>query len=1155
MSGYKDVPSEASLLSSMPTMDVILNRYSTPEAYLKSMQLHSSAEYFLATQEGRMEAHLQGRSAWRKYTLQGKEGKKKFQVEGVDFEEEPWGKEGYIRCLGYVGSHIMEFSSAGRMLSKMPAPGSASRWLLEAVASPGTHPSIGTPPHVSTLLMGRKIIIHNDKVPVNQAQEHAVRHLRPGLDTIHGPPGTGKSTTIYHIVASRVKKGNKTLVTCTRNQAVNAVVDKVSGFGCVVYGNPKRLGIDALRYTLDALVERDPIAVIKAVRWSRLSACEQQRVTKWSALLSSVHKLFIKHTTRVEDLRRVRILINSRVFLSTVEATARMAMDIIKAFADRDDKEEEVQRGGSLLRRVPKKKSKAPSGPSGCPLKIDTCIIDEAGSVLESAVPVLLFWEPANLVLVMKEIAKPLSHARSLLERSVDAGMVPWFLATQYRMHPRLSGLVSRLFYNGRLVSAPPADLPRPHPRPCLWVERHGDEKKVLTGGYYNPMEATVVTEQAELVVASGLYPLTFVISFYNKQKETLPERFEARPILAQALQAGTLLILSVDACQGSEADCVIISPVRTLAVSSFGKSKHRLCVALSRAKHLCIIVGHHAVFQKKGGALWKQIASHFVNPNPDLHPAVSSSIGRNPSSDSRSSASASTATSTPAPGGSGSSARAPGAATATSRPAPGGSASSAGAAAASTATSRPAPGGSGSSARAAGADTATSRPVPGESGSSAGASTAMSRPAPGGSGSSARAAGADTATSRPDSGGSRVTSLSAEGLSMQVSMSTMLMRRLEELGIEAGGGFRHAGPSTSRPGPPGRGTRRPATTGPATSRPTTAGRGTSRPATTGPGTSHSGPPGPATSRPGTAGLSTSHSGPPGPVPSRPGTAGPATSRPATTGPGPSRPGPSGPGPSRIGTAGPANSQPGPPEPGPSRPATTGPGPSRPVTAGPGTSRPGTAGPANSQPGPPEPGPSRPATTGPGPSRPGTAGPCTSQPGPLGPVPSRAVTSSPATNRPGTAGPGPSRPSTTGPGTSGPATTGPGPSHPSTAGPGPSHPSTTGPGPSRPVTSGPGPSHPVTAVPGASRPATTGPGPSRSSTTGPVSSLPGPAGPGPSRPATTGPGSSLPGPAGPGTSGPVTPGPATNRAGPATNRYGKTGPGPRQSDRSTCHIS
>ena len=171
------------------------------------------------------------KSVWRKYVMMEKmdtDGRKQkiMRVHGVDFEEDSWSnslievkghghaifassskayearggndppsgpnntnktnpdlcgecrfkpqdaelpEDGFVRCLGYVGSYMMELSSAGQILQKMPDPESPSGWLLKAVASPGKHPD-GTPSHLSTLVMGPDIIIRGDEVPVNQAQ-------------------------------------------------------------------------------------------------------------------------------------------------------------------------------------------------------------------------------------------------------------------------------------------------------------------------------------------------------------------------------------------------------------------------------------------------------------------------------------------------------------------------------------------------------------------------------------------------------------------------------------------------------------------------------------------------------------------------------------------------------------------------------------------------------------------------------------------------------------------------------------------------------------------------------------------------------------------------------------------------------------------------
>jgi AAA domain len=61
--------------------------------------------------------------------------------------------------------------------------------------------------------------------------------LRP-LEQQTGPPGTGKSTTVYHVIQSCVQPGHKTLVTCARNQAIDAIVDKLGPLNPLVSDSP-----------------------------------------------------------------------------------------------------------------------------------------------------------------------------------------------------------------------------------------------------------------------------------------------------------------------------------------------------------------------------------------------------------------------------------------------------------------------------------------------------------------------------------------------------------------------------------------------------------------------------------------------------------------------------------------------------------------------------------------------------------------------------------------------------------------------------------------------------------------------------------------------------------------------------------------------------
>ena len=65
-------------------------------------------------------------------------------------------------------------------------------------------------------------------MPYNEDQARAVKSLRNRVELIHGPPGTGKSTTIFHVLSARMPAGAASVVTCVTNQAINAVAEKLS---------------------------------------------------------------------------------------------------------------------------------------------------------------------------------------------------------------------------------------------------------------------------------------------------------------------------------------------------------------------------------------------------------------------------------------------------------------------------------------------------------------------------------------------------------------------------------------------------------------------------------------------------------------------------------------------------------------------------------------------------------------------------------------------------------------------------------------------------------------------------------------------------------------------------------------------------------------
>lgn len=77
------------------------------------------------------------------------------------------------------------------------------------------------------------------------------------------------------------------------------------------------------------------------------------------------------------------------------------------------------------------------------------------------------------------------------------------------------------------------------------------------------------------------------------------------------------LNIAKVDSCQGSDADVIIISTVRSggrQKFSGFMKDSSRVNVAISRAKQECIFVGDRGKIRSGGGAMWRSVVDHYTS-------------------------------------------------------------------------------------------------------------------------------------------------------------------------------------------------------------------------------------------------------------------------------------------------------------------------------------------------------------------------------------------------------------------------------------------------------------------------------------------------------------------------------------------------------------
>ncbi|CAJ1421361.1 unnamed protein product, partial [Effrenium voratum] len=467
-------------------------------------------------------------------------------------------------------------------------------------------------------------------VPVNPSQRAAIEGLQFALEKIQGPPGTGKSTTIFHILDARLPAGQRVLVTCSRNVAVESIAQKLEGledWPLCVFGPRDRVGETARRYLLDSQVgghlderRRGKVKSLAqqrgqelreaiAQREARLKGCRRQRfllgflkkrhaaayalrdfctrLDEYCAKVAAAPKWWEQQAKESKEA----VLASARVFLCTIASSSRMLREWEEAM--------------------------------GSELRVHTVIVDECGCTPESSTALLLRIRPSNLVLVgdhkqlpptslvQPQLLEGTGHNRSLLERCVLASGRVHQLREQYRMHPSIASVVSGLFYAGRLLTPLSVAQERKaqEPRPLVWMDVQGRDE-APNKSYVNFSEVSAcVRVVARIRERVGPGPSVALLTFYKGQLEelmkALPSNLDAE-------------VLTVDACQGSEFDFVILSTVRANREQRLGfvKDAQRICVATSRSRMQLFIVGHRQTLASDGD--WRKVAEACLPPKPD---------------------------------------------------------------------------------------------------------------------------------------------------------------------------------------------------------------------------------------------------------------------------------------------------------------------------------------------------------------------------------------------------------------------------------------------------------------------------------------------------------------------------------------------------------
>ncbi len=428
---------------------------------------------------------------------------------------------------------------------------------------------------------------------LNSKQNEAVNKILQAneLAIVHGPPGTGKTTTLVQAIKALVKQSpQQMLVTAPSNAAVDLLSEKLfaQGLNIVRIGNPARVNENQMNLTLDAKIAAHP------------SAKEIKRLKRQASEFRDMAQKYKRSFGPAEREQRKALFTEARNIREQVEKTEQYIVDDVLRKAD-------VVTATLVGANHYTIKN----------LRFETVVIDEAAQALEPAcwIPILkakkvvMAGDHNQLPPTIKsaEAAKDLNT--TLMEKLVSLHPeAVVLLQEQYRMHQHIMKFSSTEFYNDELIAhtSVAKQLLFEADQPFLFIDTAGcgfDEKQDGTS-MSNPEEASFLLKHLSSYVLQlqqhslGSFPSIAVIAPYRHQVGLLKEYVAAHP---QLNQLPTLSVNTIDSFQGQERDVVYISLTRSNSESAIGflSEVRRMNVAITRSKNKLVLIGDSATLSQ----------------------------------------------------------------------------------------------------------------------------------------------------------------------------------------------------------------------------------------------------------------------------------------------------------------------------------------------------------------------------------------------------------------------------------------------------------------------------------------------------------------------------------------------------------------------------
>lgn len=428
---------------------------------------------------------------------------------------------------------------------------------------------------------------------LNDSQLNALNTMLQAQDVafIHGPPGTGKTTTLVQVIKQTIRHENQVLVSAPSNAAIDLLADKLSeqGISVIRIGHPARVTEQSLSKTLDAKIA------------AHASYQELRTLRKKMEELRGVALKYKRHFGYHEKMQR-------KLLMQEVKALKADA-DMLEFYIINDLLQNTQAICCTLV---------GSSHPVLRGKRFKTVFIDEAAQALEPAcwIPimrtqrVIFAGDHQQLPPTIKSIeAAREGLSKTLFEKGINAQHhCASMLKVQYRMNEHIMAFSSKVFYEGKLVAHESVrhGLLQPHQWPVEFIDTAGcgyaEKQDPETLSRSNEEEASLlihVIEELIREVGESIWleeKITLgVITPYRAQVDYLKKLADHSPILSALRKLIT--IDTVDAFQGQEREVIAISFVRSNDKSEVGflGDIRRTNVAMTRARKKLVMVGDSA--------------------------------------------------------------------------------------------------------------------------------------------------------------------------------------------------------------------------------------------------------------------------------------------------------------------------------------------------------------------------------------------------------------------------------------------------------------------------------------------------------------------------------------------------------------------------------